>query len=79
MLSVLLQSKMKDAFGFAKPIDREVSVVYKNEKSDPGNTNTVVVEMEKERPPFFSKNLVQKARTSSSQMSNTTVRPSGLG
>jgi hypothetical protein len=73
----MFQSKMKNAFGFAKPIDREVSVVYKNEKSEA--SNAVLVEMEKERPPFFSKNLVQKARTSSSQMSNTTVRPSGLG
>jgi hypothetical protein len=39
----------------------------------------LVVEMEKERPPFFSRNLVQKARTPANKQSNTTVRPSGLG
>ena len=71
---------MKNAFGFAKPIDREVSISYKNDKTEKVmDPSKLVVEMEKERPAFFSKNLVQKARTSSAAISNTTVRPSGHG
>jgi hypothetical protein len=52
---------MREAFGFAKPIDREVSLVYKGEKSSAGDPSKLVVEMEKERPAFFSRNLVQES------------------
>jgi hypothetical protein len=52
---------MSEAFGFAKPIDREVSLVYKGEKSAAGDPSKLVVEMEKERPAFFSRNLVQES------------------
>ena len=40
--------------------------------------NKMPVEIEKERPAFFTKNLLMKARTPSGSSSNTTVRPSGL-
>ena len=75
----LIQEKMKDLFGF-EPKDKEVAVAYKDEAKDKFDQKKVkVVEMEKERPAFFSANLMQKAKANSKDESSTTVRPSGLG
>ena len=74
-----IKARVSSTFGFGKPVDKEVIVRYQNDAKEAVNKSKLVVEMEKERPPFFSKNLVQKARTGSNQESNTTVRPSGLG
>ena len=55
--------------------------MFSGEKDSFGTSaddNRMPVEMEKERPSFFTKNLMQKAKTPSGSASNTTVRPSGL-
>ena len=63
-----------------KPRNQEVSVRYQNETNeDDIKSGKRIVEMEKERPAFFSANLMQKARTSSESAKSTTVRPTGLG
>jgi len=64
-----------------KPRNQEVSVRYQNEETneDDIKSGKRIVEMEKERPAFFSANLMQKARTSSESAKSTTVRPTGLG
>lgn len=73
-----IQEKMKDVFGQAIK-DKSVLVTYQNEKTDDFDEKKVkLIEMEKERPPFFSSNLMQKTR-SKDKSSSTTVRPSGLG
>ena len=55
-------------------------VRYQNETNeDDIKSGKRIVEMEKERPAFFSANLMQKARTSSESAKSTTVRPTGLG
>ena len=70
-----------------KPRNQEVTVVYKNDIDDEGvevmekdgnmkwKNGKRIIEMEKERPAFFSANLMQKARTSSDSAKSTTVRP----
>ena len=76
-----IKNKMIKAFGSGlQPIDKEVVVMYENEKNeDAKNANKLVVEMEKPRPSFFTQNLLQKARTSTEDAKSTTVRPTGLG
>jgi len=72
-----IQKKMAETFGAGVPKDEDVFVVYKGEsKNAPANTR--IVEMEAERPSFFSQNLMQKeyGKISSPQ---ETVKPSGLG
>ena len=72
-----IQKKMAETFGAGLPKDEEVVVVYKGEKySAPSNTR--VVEMEEERPAFFSQNLLQKEHGSHAGPQET-VKPSGLG
>jgi len=72
-------NKISDTFGRFVPHDKEVKIFYKGEKESFKGVedNKMPVEIEKERPAFFSKNLLMKAKTPESG-SNTTVRPSGL-
>jgi len=42
-----------------KPIEQEVQVVFKGE-SRPVHTDKKIIEVEEERPPWFSKNLLSK-------------------
>ena len=71
-----IQMKMADSFGASAPKDEETLVLYKGE--DNSAVKGRVVEMDYERPSFFSKNLLEKehGRPGGSQ---ETVRPSGLG
>jgi len=72
-----IQKKMSDTFGAGLPKDEEVMVVYKGEGTS-GNSNVRLVEMEHERPSFFSQNLLQKEHGKQSGPQET-VKPSGLG
>jgi len=73
------KKKIAAAFEVGQPKDKTVSVRYNNEKADDNLKDRIVVEMEKERPSFFSRNLITKTRTPDSASTSTTVRPSGLG
>ncbi len=76
----LIQEKMKEAFGIDAK-DKEVRVLYKDDDAHSfGSTDKIkVVEMEKERPIFFSKNLTQRtAKSKEVDDTTTTVRPSEL-
>ena len=83
-----IKDKVSKAFeNGLKPRNQEVTVVYKNDIDDEGveviekdgnekwKNGKRIIEMEKERPAFFSANLMQKARTSSDSAKSTTVRP----
>ena len=68
---------MADSFGVGLPKDEETLVVYKGETH--GNSSEGrVVEMDYERPSFFSQNLMERehGRPGGPQ---ETVRPSRLG
>ncbi len=80
-----IQERMGRAFGMG-PKDREVAVIYKGDENRFGEgdrSRMQLVEMEKERPPFFSPSLMQKANKTPAAKardeSSTTVRPTGLG
>ena len=74
-----IQEKMKDSFQRQfTPQNKEIVVMYENEEKREEDENKIPVEMKKERPPFFSPNLMQKARVSQESQSTTTVRPTGL-
>ena len=75
-----IQDRMSAAFGF-EPKDKEVIVLYDQEKDkfDVDGKKHKLVEMEKERPAFFSANLMQKVNRKKSVGPVDTVRPSGLG
>ena len=71
----IIQKRMSETFGVGAPVDKDVLVLYKGEE-DRGVDKLRVVEMEKERPSFFSQNLLQKNRDI--QSDSRTVKPSGL-
>jgi len=74
-----IQEKMREAFGLG-PKDKELKVAYAGEEDgDQFGKNVQVVRMEKERPTFFSKALLQKSTKTGPDDTTTTVRPSGLG
>eukprot|EP00092_Neocalanus_flemingeri_P025841 GFUD01028008.1.p1 GENE.GFUD01028008.1~~GFUD01028008.1.p1 ORF type:complete len:203 (+),score=72.45 GFUD01028008.1:63-611(+) len=72
-----IQKRMADTFGVGVPKDEEVLVVYKGEGSSV-TSSMRVVEMEHERPAFFSQNLLQKEHGKQTGPQQT-VKPSGLG
>ena len=72
-----IQKKMAETFGAGVPKDEDVFVVYKGESRN-APANTRIVEMEAERPSFFSQNLMQKEYGKISTPQET-VKPSGLG
>nr|ACO11496.1 39S ribosomal protein L32, mitochondrial precursor [Caligus rogercresseyi] len=69
-----IQKKVKDLFG-KEPKNAEVGVRYVGENKRFG-TGTKIVEMETERPKFFSRSLVEKTAY---KKGSTTFRPTGLG
>lgn len=74
-----LQDKIVEALGLS-PVDKEVVVLYKGEgqdESDDFHKTYKVVEVEGERPPWFSKNLLQK--TTQKPSDSTDVKPTELG
>ena len=72
-----IQKKMADTFGVGLPKDEETLVLYKGEDQSSAGPGRVV-EMEYERPTFFSQNLLQREH-GRPRGSQDTVRPSGLG
>ena len=72
-----IQKKMADSFGVGLPKDEETLVIYKGETQS-NSSGGRIVEMDYERPSFFSQNLMEKehGRPGGSQ---ETVRPSRLG
>merc|ERR1711874_671107 len=71
-----IQKNMANVFGVGSAKDQDVVVLYKGEERRVADDKKVV-EMEYERPAFFSKNLLQKPH--GRQPTATTVRPSELG
>lgn len=51
----VIQEKLK-----LDPVDKEVVVLYQNEPKPSLKKNELLVEIPKERPPWFSKNLLSK-------------------
>ena len=54
-----IQQKMADSFGAGVPKDEETLVLYKGEDNK-ASMKGRVVEMDYERPSFFSRNLLEK-------------------
>uniref|UniRef100_A0A8D9BIS7 Large ribosomal subunit protein bL32m n=1 Tax=Cacopsylla melanoneura TaxID=428564 RepID=A0A8D9BIS7_9HEMI len=74
-----LQDKIVESLGLS-PVEKEVVVLYKGEKenaSDEFYKNHKVIEVEAERPAWFSKNLLQK--TTQKPSDSTDVKPTELG
>lgn len=59
------------------PVDKEVVVMYAGEKTDEFHDGKRIVEMPKERPAWFSKNLLQQ--TTQKPATTKDVKPSELG
>ena len=72
-----IQKNMANVFGVGSAKDQDVVVLYKGEEEQRVPDDKKVVEMEYERPAFFSKNLLQKPH--GVQPTSTTVRPTQLG
>ncbi|KAJ0178746.1 hypothetical protein K1T71_005521 [Dendrolimus kikuchii] len=75
-----IQAKIQEKLGGGKPIEQDVIVLYEGEnvteKPKEFWKGKRIIEMKKERPQFFSKNLLQK---STQQPSNATdVKPTDL-
>ncbi|XP_044727426.1 39S ribosomal protein L32, mitochondrial [Chrysoperla carnea] len=64
-----------------EPVEKDVVVLYENEKIDPNSEefykNKRIVEMKKPRPSWFSKNLLQK--TTQAPATTSDVKPTQLG
>ena len=74
-----IKAKMTQAF-HNQIRDKEFLVKYNNEEDKvKGHQEVMVVEMEKERPNFFSKSLLQRSTQQNLDPNTTTVRPSKLG
>ncbi|XP_023338684.1 39S ribosomal protein L32, mitochondrial [Eurytemora carolleeae] len=69
-----IQKKMQETFGTGTPKDQDVVVLYKGEQTQVPDKYRIV-EMERERPSFFSSNLLQKTRAIEA---GQTVKPSSL-
>ena len=72
-----IQKRMFETFGAGVPKDEEVLVVYNGEGGSAPSSHRLV-EMDEERPAFFSQNLLQKEHGKASGPQET-VKPSGLG
>ncbi|KAH8359943.1 hypothetical protein KR093_009747 [Drosophila rubida] len=74
----LMQDKIQEQIGVV-PIDQEVVVLYdgENDLSSDALKGNRVVEMQKPRPMWFTKNLLQKSTQQSSETKE--VKPSDLG
>ncbi|XP_011194514.2 39S ribosomal protein L32, mitochondrial [Zeugodacus cucurbitae] len=77
----LMQEKIEEKLGL-EPIEHEVVVLYQGEQIEkvdngPNERKVRVVEMEKPRPVWFSKNLMQK--TTAQPADTKEVKPSNLG
>eukprot|EP00088_Acartia_fossae_P034565 TRINITY_DN3546_c0_g1_i8.p1 TRINITY_DN3546_c0_g1~~TRINITY_DN3546_c0_g1_i8.p1 ORF type:complete len:207 (-),score=26.57 TRINITY_DN3546_c0_g1_i8:217-801(-) len=73
----LIQQKMAESFGTGTPKDKDVVVLYKGEQKEVPDKYRVI-EMDHERPAFFSANLMQKTRDIKEREDSQTLKPSGL-
>ncbi|XP_031633494.1 39S ribosomal protein L32, mitochondrial [Contarinia nasturtii] len=73
-----MQTKIEEKLGL-NPVEQEVVVLYDGEKDKPAEfwEGKRVIEMEKPRPTWFSKNLLQK--TTQPAAKTTEVKPTNLG
>nr|SVE75501.1 EOG090X0IGM [Daphnia dolichocephala] len=81
--TAVIQEKMVKELGL-DPVDKEVAIVYQGEKNqfdDEFFKGKNIVEMEKPRPKWFSKNLLQKSGPNSnlSNTETTVIKPHDLG
>ncbi|XP_032776764.1 39S ribosomal protein L32, mitochondrial [Daphnia magna] len=79
----VLQEKMVQELGL-DPIDKEIAIVYQGEKTqfdDEFFKGKRVVQMEKPRPKWFSKNLLQRCGPNSdvNNSEHTIIKPHDLG
>lgn len=77
----LMQEKIEQKLGL-EPIEHEVIVLYQGEQiekveNEANERKVRIVEMEKPRPVWFSKNLMQK--TTAQPADTKEVKPSNLG
>ncbi|XP_037945678.1 39S ribosomal protein L32, mitochondrial [Teleopsis dalmanni] len=75
----LMQDKIQEQLGLS-PVEQEVVVLYDGEKREQSTeylNGKRIVEMEKPRPMWFSKNLIQK--TTQQPADTKEVKPSDLG
>lgn len=75
----LMQEKIQQELGFS-PIEQDVIVLYDGEKNDQTTEfwkGKRIVEMKKQRPMWFSKNLIQK--TTQPLATTKEVKPNDLG
>lgn len=75
----LIQEKIQQELGL-DPVDKEVIVLYEGEKGERPNeywNGKRIVEMERPRPMWFSKNLMQK--TTQPAATTKEVKPDNLG
>ncbi|XP_044761438.1 39S ribosomal protein L32, mitochondrial [Coccinella septempunctata] len=72
-----MRKAIKEKLGL-QPVEKEVVVLYENEKStlEGEFEGQPIVEMKKPRPPWFSKNLLQQ--TTQQPATTKDVEPSGL-
>lgn len=74
-----MQTAIQDKLGL-EPIDKEVVVLYDGEREEKPKEffeSKRIVEIPKERPSWFSKNLLQE--TTQQPTTEGGVKPSGLG
>ncbi|XP_072939527.1 large ribosomal subunit protein bL32m [Epargyreus clarus] len=75
-----IQAKIKQQLGYLKPIENDVIVLYEGETlpDEPKEFwhGKRIIEMKKERPQWFSKNLLQK--TTQKPSNSTDVKPTDL-
>lgn len=73
-----MQDAIQNELGL-EPVEKEVVVLYDGEKGDDANEfyeGKRIVEMKKERPAWFSKNLLQE--TTQPAATTSDVKPSNL-
>nr|CAH0102569.1 unnamed protein product [Daphnia galeata] len=78
--TTVLQEQMIQELGI-KPVEKEVAILYQGEKNqfnDEFFKDNTVIEVEKARPKWFSKNLLQKSNASVN-IETTTIKPHDLG
>ncbi|XP_046635367.1 39S ribosomal protein L32, mitochondrial-like [Daphnia pulicaria] len=78
--TTILQEQMIKELGI-NPVEKEVAIVYQGEKNqfnDEFFKDNKVIEVEKPRPKWFSKNLLQKSNANVT-IETSTIKPHDLG
>jgi len=69
----LILEEIRKQFKSFEPIEQEVALFYKNEPKDDNLEGKRIVEMDRERPEWFAKNLLSKTMKSSNKWTETNV------